>query len=84
MNGSLFEVEVLNGSLNSSDELTGDISIKSTLSGNLTTPGVIGITDYNKSTNKPKIEEVVLVGNKTLDEFGVSPISVDDILNILT
>jgi len=40
--------------------------------------------DYEtRITNKPKIESHELIGNKTFKELGISPIEVDDLLNIL-
>jgi hypothetical protein len=32
-----------------------------------------GVKDYNLLENKPKINDVVLQGDKTLDELGVQP-----------
>lgn len=32
-----------------------------------------GVKNYNLLENKPKINDVVLQGNKTLDELGVQP-----------
>ena len=34
-------------------------------------PGPPGTTNYNDLTNKPRIESVELIGNKTLDEIGI-------------
>ena len=33
--------------------------------------GTGGTTDYNQLTNKPQINNIELVGNKTLDELGI-------------
>lgn len=38
--------------------------------------------DYNLLTNKPTIENVILEGNNTLDEFGLDSISNSQISNI--
>lgn len=40
--------------------------------------------DYNNIINKPRIENIELVGNKTLENFGMKPVSADDLLRILT
>lgn len=32
-----------------------------------------GSSDYKDLTNKPKINDVVLIGNKTLDDLGIQP-----------
>ena len=37
------------------------------------TGGTETMIDYNKALNKPSINNVVLVGNKTLDELGIQP-----------
>lgn len=42
-------------------------------------PGPPGTTNYNDLTNKPKIESVELIGNKTLDEIGVRTITENEI-----
>lgn len=34
--------------------------------------------DYNNATNKPRINNVELQGNKTLDDFGIAPLTVVD------
>ena len=34
-------------------------------------PGPPGTTNYNDLINKPRIESVELIGNKTLDEIGI-------------
>ena len=50
--------------------LSGDITPKSgRLSGSVARPATIG--DYNLLINKPQIESVELVGNKSLEEIGV-------------
>lgn len=35
--------------------------------------GTGGTTNYNQLTNKPKINGVELVGEKTLDDLGIQP-----------
>ena len=39
-----------------------------------------GSDDYEVLINKPKIESVELIGNKTLEDFGLEECSNDDIL----
>lgn len=41
-------------------------------------------TDYEDMTNKPKIEDVELVGNKSFTELGITAIDGDDLIRILT
>lgn len=40
------------------------------------------ITDYNALENKPSINGAVLVGDRSLSEFGIYTITADDILRI--
>ena len=40
-------------------------------SGNITITSESGTTDYNALDNRPKVNNVVLSGNKTLDELGI-------------
>lgn len=39
--------------------------------------------DYNDADNLPSIENVVLKGNKTISDLGISPIDTDDLIAIL-
>ena len=41
--------------------------------------GPPGTTNYNDLTNKPRIESVELIGNKTLDEIGIGTITENEI-----
>jgi hypothetical protein len=58
----------LKGSLSNSQNLSGEAAINVVV-----TSAEGGTTDYNKLENKPSINNVVLLGNKTLDELGVQP-----------
>ena len=42
-------------------------------SGNITITSESGTTDYDALENRPKVNNVVLSGNKTLDELGIQP-----------
>lgn len=42
-------------------------------------PGPPGATNYNDLTNKPRIESVELIGNKTLDEIGIRTMTENEI-----
>lgn len=42
-----------------------------------------GTRDYNALTNKPSIESVVLVGNKTFKQLGLEPITPQEIDKII-
>jgi hypothetical protein len=68
------------------------IDVPSTaLSGNIAASAEIAtpvkhsiVLDYNALENKPEINSVELVGNKTLPEIGVNSISNIDLENLLT
>lgn len=47
-------------------------------------PAGSGTSNYESLRKKPSIETVTLIGDKTFEELGLSPISVDDLLDILT
>lgn len=74
------------------DEQTGQITVDSTntVAENnnkpVTSGGVYSALQgmsYEELSDKPQIENVTLSGNKTFNELGISPISVDDLLEIL-
>lgn len=78
--------ERLTGTLSPRASLTGTLSPKASLSGSLTIPSisVYGEKDYEKLFNHPQIESNVLIGNKTFEELGLSELSGDDLINILS
>lgn len=41
-----------------------------------------GVSDYNMLSNHPSIENIELVGNKDISDFGVGKASNTDILNL--
>lgn len=45
--------------------------------------GSADVVDYNIMFNKPKIELVELVGNKTFEELGITAMEMADIDNLL-
>lgn len=42
-----------------------------------------GDPDYEEALNKPSIENITLNGNKNLSDFGLEPISAEDIIRII-
>ena len=46
--------------------------------------GGTGTKDYNELINKPSIETVTLIGDKTFHDFGYDPMNGDDLGRILT
>ncbi len=84
MDGTLHEQIQLNGVLDSLENIDGELSVPDGVSGEITVPKTInGTTDYEKLRNKPSIESVVLIGNKTFDDLGMSAIDADDLISIL-
>lgn len=45
--------------------------------------GPIGTTDYIGLLNRPSIQSIELIGNRTFEELGITPISQEEIVNIL-
>lgn len=75
------------GNLNKySRKISGDISQKSRLvQGAIgVNSGISGTKDYEKLYNKPRIEDVELIGNKTLPEIGVGRITNFEIESIIS
>lgn len=64
--------------------LNGCLTPHRTLNGGLSKPTEIPKIekDYQNLENKPQIESVELVGNKHLEEFGITECSSMDIINI--
>lgn len=45
--------------------------------------GPMGTTNYNLLENRPSIQSIELIGNRTFEELGIIPISQEEIVNIL-
>lgn len=78
----------INGELNVSENvatLNGKIGTNSVqLSGkSYLPPYIAGTYNYEELDNKPKIESVELVGDKTFEQLGLEPMDADDLLEIL-
>lgn len=43
-----------------------------------------GTADYERLINKPKIESVVLIGDKSFEDLGLEELSGEDLIRILT
>ncbi len=64
--GTLYATDNLSGTIGSNNSLTGVVGI-----------GGGGVTnDYNDLIHKPQINEVELVGNKSLPELDIQPTNV--------
>jgi hypothetical protein len=80
--------------LDTNETMNIDLSPKSNMELNLTPKSnmEIGISvpknvssslDYERLRNKPQIESVELIGNKSFDELGLTPLDADDLIEIL-
>lgn len=54
-----------------SDRLIGQIRTPPKLQGHLNYSGYETTNDYNQLINKPSIENITLIENKTLDDLGI-------------
>lgn len=68
-------------------KITGRISsnssiIRTTITG-AGPQGPAGTTDYLKLENLPSIESVELLGDKTFEDFGLLPMTLEEIENLL-
>lgn len=70
----VLNVDELHGTLEAADILTGSLEEHESLRGELGIGGGGGITnDYNDLIHKPQINEVELVGNRSLPELDIQP-----------
>ncbi len=83
VNGRITTKQTVAGSVISKQEVTGNVVGKQTVTGKLGMP-TMGVTDYNMLTNKPSIENVTLVGDKSIPEFGdrtITNLEIQSIIN---
>ena len=80
--------------LDTKENMNIDLSPKSNMELNLTPKSNMEIRisvpknvssslDYERLRNKPQIESVELLGNKSFDELGLIPLDADDLIEIL-
>lgn len=74
----------IDGDISPLSNINGDITSLSNIDGNMTYGMGYGTRDYNKLLNKPQIESVELVGDKTFKELGLDVIDTIELLDILT
>ena len=80
----LESVDDLNVNLTANDTLNVSLSPQRNMNLVLGVPKVVnGTSDYERLKNKPQIETVELIGNKTFADLGLNPIDADDLLEIL-
>lgn len=73
----------IDGNISPLSNIDGDITGLSNLSGSVVYGNGNGTRDYNKLINKPQIESIELIGNKTFEELGLNAIDTMEILDIL-
>lgn len=78
----------LTGALSIDNRLSGRIvenTIENTITGRLTVPSSVnGVSDYERLNNKPSIEDVTLIGNKTFEDLGLESIDNTELMDLLT
>ena len=65
----------LRGNIAPVGRVTGTLNTGARITGNIRTPTSVNVTDYERLYNKPQINSVELIGNKSLPEIGVDVIS---------
>lgn len=76
--------ETLNVDLSPKSNMGLDLTSRDNVELRITVPKNISSSlDYEKLRNKPQIESIELIGNKTFPELGISPIDADDLIEIL-
>ncbi len=66
--------------INANADFSGDLSVQAEMINRM---DVNTVSNYDLLTNKPQINSVELVGNRSLDEIGVDSISNIELENIL-
>lgn len=67
----------------SAGSMRGQLNAEGQMTGGLSVPKTSTTKDYNALANKPQIESVELVGNKSMSELGVETLSNSEIEAIL-
>lgn len=76
--------ETMNLDLSPNSNMELDLTPKSNMEIRIAVPKNISSSlDYEKLRNKPQIESVELLGNKSFDELGLIPLDADDLIEIL-
>lgn len=73
----------IDGDMSPLSNIDGDINSLSNLNGSITYGNGVGTRDYNKLYNKPQIESIELIGDKSFAELGLNAIDAIEILEIL-
>lgn len=76
-------MDKLNGSIRSKGTISGGVRSRGSISGDVRVYQKL-VHDYNDLENKPSIEDVTLIGNKVMSDFGdrtISNFEIKDIIN---
>lgn len=65
----------LRGSVVPVGRVTGMLNTGARIMGGIRSPSIVTIADYERLYNKPQINSVELIGNKSLPEIGIDVIS---------
>lgn len=71
LNSDIVARESLYGTLVGEEDLNGKIDSEAPLKGTLNIPNTAIVKDYEKLKNKPQINGVELIGNKSLEDLGI-------------
>lgn len=71
LNSSIAAREQLSGSIVGEESLNGKIDSEAPLKGKLNLSNYSGTRDYEKLRNKPQINGVELIGDKSLEDLGI-------------
>lgn len=80
------KVVVIDGEIKLRNVIDGDADLNQVVDG-VTYPVYRvsdSVKDYEKLINKPKIESVTLIGDKTFEELGLSELTGEDLIRILS
>lgn len=69
------ELVLVRAELSAEEKIKAKLSTTNQLKAELYMPEVINSNDYEKLVNKPKINDVEVVGNKTIEQYGVKTMS---------
>lgn len=72
----------LSGELSANEQLTGTLGVHGTLEGEIVNPSAVYVYDYNRLDNKPSINEVELINDKSFEELGVRTMTNLEILAV--
>lgn len=86
MSGVPYNIKVVGSVItNPGMTLSGNVSLKEpiTVGGKIQSGSITRTSDYEKLDNKPSIESVTLIGNKTFEELGMESISNAELNSLL-